>query len=89
MERRSLFERIFKTKQSVTHGTELQFLSGYNASFSSWNGNNYNNTTVRACIDAIARNGAKLNPKVIKAKGMSKPIVDNLTYLISKRPKVS
>lgn len=86
MERRSLFERIFKTKQSVTHGTELQFLSGYNASFSSWNGNNYNNTTVRACIDAIARNGAKLNPKVIKAKGMSKPIVDNLNYLISKRP---
>lgn len=86
MERRSLFERIFKTKNTVAYGTEMQFLSGYNATFSSWNGNNYNNTTVRACIDAIARNGAKLNPKVIKSKGMSKAVVDNITYLISKRP---
>lgn len=44
----------------------IQFYNGTNYSFSSYSGNAYDSDPVRAAIDAIARNGAKLKPTHIR-----------------------
>lgn len=66
MQKRSLFQIVFGKKENKTYGQTLQFLNGYNASFTNFNKNLYDTAQIRICIDAIARNGAKLNPKHIK-----------------------
>lgn len=87
-ERRSLFSKFFKTKNNVSIGTKLEFLnSGLNSTFTNFNGKLYDTTQVRTCIDAIARNGAKLNPKHIRSTDTKYQIKDdNLLRIISKKP---
>ena len=89
-EKRSLFSRIFGSNNSTTPpptATELQILNGYKAVFTNYDGKYYDDSDVRACVDAIARNGAKLNPKHIRRnnKGFEN-VNDNLQRLLSKQP---
>ena len=63
---RSLFSKIFGSKEDTIapkNATSMQFLSGYTPIFTNYNGSYYDDIDVRACVDAIARNAAKLNPK--------------------------
>ena len=84
---RSMFKKIFKTDKINVFGNRLEFLNGYQPVFTTFNGNIYNNTTVRSCIDAIARNGAKLSPKHIrKGNNQLQNLNDNINRIISEQP---
>lgn len=82
-----LFSKIFKTDKSVRYGTNLEWLDSHPYQFSNYDGKLYRSAEIRACIDAIARNGAKLNPKHIRAKNGNFQILDNrISRLIGKQP---
>lgn len=85
---RSLYKIFFKTDKPKQYGTRIELLNGYNAVFTNYDNKIYDDTSVRSCIDAIARNGAKLNPKhIIITK--NKIQIDNnsaIARIISKRP---
>ena len=89
MPRRSLFQMIFGTKEQdqTKYKTQLQLLNGYQAQFSNCSKDLYENAQIRACIDAIARNGAKLNPKHIRYdEDGYKQIYGRVHTLISRQP---
>lgn len=87
VKKRSLFSKIFKSKKiTPTIRTQLELLNGYTATFTDFNGKLYDTTSVRKCIDAIARNGAKLNPKHIRKEKGYEILNDNLSRIISKQP---
>ena len=69
MERRSLFSRIFGSDNNTTEpitSTQVKILDGDKAVFTTYKGDFHNDPDVRACIDAIARNGAKMHPTHIR-----------------------
>lgn len=93
MPRRSLFQMIFGSgKQDQSKYQQLQLLNGYQAVWTNPNSNLYDIAQVRACIDAIARNGAKLNPKHLRkyfdeqGKYKIDKIDGRVQRLISKKP---
>lgn len=92
MEKRSLFQMIFGNKhQDTSKYQELQLLTGRQAQFSNFNGQLYSNSQIRACIDAIARNGAKLSPKHIRyyyedGKQRMERVYGRVQTLISRKP---
>lgn len=87
MEIRSLFKRIFKTNNNVNYGTSIELLQGYQAVFTNYNGRIYDSASVRACIDAIARNGAKLSPKHIRSNSREfTDLNNNIKRIISEQP---
>ena len=93
MPRRSLFQMIFGSgKQNPNKYQSLQLLNGYQAIWTNPSGNLYDIAQVRACIDAIARNGAKLNPKHLRkyfdeeGKYRIDKIDGRVQRLISKKP---
>ena len=89
MKKRSLFKNIFKKNENVTVGTALEVLGGYNAVFYGFGGNIYNSPTARACIDTIARHGAKLNPKHIRKSEEGLEVLNyRIGYLLNERPNV-
>ena len=88
-EKRSLFSRIFgnDVNNNIPTATTLKLLNGYQATFTNYDGKIYDNVDVRACIDAIARNGAKLNPKHIrKSNNVYENLNGELQRIISEEP---
>lgn len=89
-EKRSLFSRIFGTDQNSkvpTTATDFHILNGYKSIFTNYDGNDYDYIDVRMCVDTIARNGAKFNPKHIRRKEKGfETLSDNLDRILSKRP---
>lgn len=87
MEKRSLFKMIFGKSKTIPKATQLQLLNGYSAVFSDYDGRLWEDAQIRSCIDAIARNGAKLNPKHLKSTTKSyKQLESNIARLLSKKP---
>lgn len=90
MARRSLFSRLFGSNDSsVTPQTATEFtvLNGSKAVFTKYSGDFKNDADVRACVDAIARNGAKMNPKHIRCfKDKFENLKGNLYTLIARQP---
>ena len=83
----SLFEKIFGARQQKIVGTELELLNNYNAVFTRYDRDLYKTQEIRACIDAIARNGAKLNPKHIRATDREYVQLNrNIARLLSQQP---
>ena len=68
MEVRSMFKRLFgrEREESERQFQTLRLLNDNAAVFTSYNGDFANDTDVLSCIDAIARNGAKMHPKHIR-----------------------
>ena len=69
MEKRSLFSRIFGSDNSTTNptkSTEVKILDDSKAVFTPYKGDFRNDADVRAIVDAIARNGAKMHPRHIR-----------------------
>lgn len=89
-EKRSLFSRVFGNNNNTVApptATEFHILNGYKSQFTNYDGKFYDDTDIRACVDAIARNGAKLNPKHIrKNKNGFENLNNNLQRLLSKQP---
>lgn len=67
-QKRSLFEMIFgrRPKREQEIQTQLKMMNGYAPIFTSFSGDAYDSDVVRAAVDAIARNAAKLKPKHIR-----------------------
>ncbi|MDT8900063.1 phage portal protein [Anaeroselena agilis] len=87
MEFRNMFNAVFGDKKPPVNVTQYQFLNDYAPFFSSVSGNFYDNDVVRTCIDAIARNAAKLKPKHIRrANGRIATVADDLQWLLEVRP---
>lgn len=89
-EKRSLFSRVFGSKNSTIAppmASEFHILNGYRSVFTNYDGRYYDDTDIRSCVDAIARNGAKFNPKHIRynEKGFEN-LNGNLQRIISRRP---
>ena len=66
MEFRDYFKNIFKKKDKSNTGgfTVLRMLNSYTPYVMADNSNIYDNMLMRSCIDAIAKNVAKLTPKI-------------------------
>ena len=90
MQIRSLFSKVFGNDESITppqKSSEFIMLDGNRAVFTKYNGDFKNDIDVRACVDAIARNGAKMNPKHIRNfAGKFENLKGNLYNLLSKKP---
>lgn len=87
MKIRSLFKKVFGDDKNVQLGTRLQLVNGYEAIFTNYDGQIYDNPTVRACIDTIARNAAKLNPKHIRSTDKNYKILNEDIYrIIAEQP---
>lgn len=90
-EYRSLFDIVFgkqkENKNASSYGTQVEVMNGYQAIFTSFDGQLYDQALVRACIDAIARNGAKLNPKHLRysSKGVEN-VGGRIQTLLARRP---
>ena len=69
-----IFNR-FKRKSSnssKSENTKIRLINDFQATFTEYNGEIYDSEVVRACIDAIARNTAKLNMKHIGSAKFNK-----------------
>ena len=90
MQKRSLFSRIFGTDNSTEPpmaATSFQLLDGNKAVFTSYRGDYKNEIDVRACVDAIARNGAKMHPTHIRNfAGKMENVKSDLYKLLAKQP---
>lgn len=87
MEFRNMFDAVFGNKKAPVNVTQYKFLNDFSPIFSSFNGNLYDNDVVRTCIDAIAKNAAKLKSKRIRrVSGQVIEVSDNLQWLLQVRP---
>lgn len=86
---RSMFSNVFgKPDHSTDLVTQqIKLLNSYDNYFVPYDGNSYDDATVRTCIDAIARNAAKLRPAHIRRQN-NKVInaASSLDSLLSTRP---
>lgn len=90
MEIRSLFKRWFGVEKEETNPqfyTEIKLMDGHEASFTQYNGDFSNEPDVLTCIDAIARNGAKMHPRHIRNFNGKMDTLKGKTYkLLAKQP---
>jgi len=90
VERRSLFSRIFgndKSTQNPEKATEVKILDDKKAVFTPYKGDFKNDADVRACVDAIARNGAKMHPRHIRNnKDGMENLKGSLYRILAKQP---
>jgi len=90
MEKKSLFSRIFgndKDTSAPSLATSFQLLDDYKATFTTFKGNIEDDITVRACVDTIARNVAKMHPKHIRnGKENYEVLKDNVYRILAKKP---
>ena len=96
MEIRSLLGRIFGSEKNTTAPTtseQVEILEGTKATFTPYKGDFHEDPDVLACVDTIARNGAKMHPRHIrnyfsKEENREKieTVKDNLYKLLAKQP---
>lgn len=86
-EKRSIFQKIFGAFGSRKTLSQLRMLSGYTPIFTPWQGKPYAADVVRAAVDAIARNAAKLRAKHIRrVDGKIVPVGGQIERLLTVRP---
>ena len=96
MERRSLLGRIFGSEKDTTAPTtseQVEIIEGTKAVFTPYKGDFHEDADVLACVDTIARNGAKMHPRHIrnyfsKEENREKleTVKDYLYKLLAKQP---
>lgn len=88
MERRSLFDRLLGRYDTPKRDlTRLQMMNGYTPQFTSFGDDAYSSDIVRATINAIATNAAKLKPKHIRRIGGAVEHTNSkIEYLLANRP---
>jgi len=90
MEKRSLLSRIFGSDNSTKipdSATEVKILDDSKAVFTPYKGDFKNDPDVIKCVDAIARNGAKMHPRHIRNfSGKMENVKDSLYKLLAKQP---
>ena len=90
MEHRSLFSRIFgneKDTKAPETATSFKLLDNYKSVFTRYNGRFEDDIDIRACVDTIARNAAKMHPKHIRRSAEKLEILNgNLYRILAKKP---
>ena len=90
MEKRSLLGKIFGSEKDTTApatSEQIEILEGTKAVFTPYKGNFHNDPDVLACVDTIARNGAKMHPRHIRNfNGKMENVKGNLYKLLAKLP---
>lgn len=90
MERRSLLGRIFGSEKDTTApatSEQIEILEGTKATFTPYKGDFHEDADVLACVDTIARNGAKMHPRHIRNfNGKMENVKGNLYKLLAKQP---
>lgn len=90
MQKRSLISRIFgseKEDKTPQTATEIKIFDNSKAIFTRYNGDFFNDADVRACVDTIARNCAKMHAKHIRKNTKGYEILEDSLYrLLSRRP---
>ena len=85
---RGLFQSIFgKRPTSGSNLPAFRLLSSYDSSFTPFSGRAWDLATVRAAVDAWARNAAKIQPRHIRRSGGRREDVgDNINRILQSRP---
>lgn len=85
---RGLFQSIFgKRPASGSNYPAYRLLSSYDSSFTPFSGQAWDLATVRAAVDAWARNAAKIQPRHIRrAGGRREDVADSLNRILQSRP---
>ena len=85
---RGLFEAVFgKRPTSGSNLPAFRLLSSYDSSFTPFNGRAWDIGTVRAAVDAWARNAAKIQPRHIRrAGGRRETVSDSVERILRVRP---
>lgn len=85
---RGLFEAVFgKRPTSGSNLPAFRLLSSYDSSFTPFDGRAWDIGTVRAAVDAWARNAAKIQPRHIRrAGGRRETVSDSLERILRVRP---
>lgn len=90
MEIRSWFSKMFGNDKSTIPpqtATELTILDDRKAVFTPYKGDFKNDSDILKCVDAIARNGAKMHPRHIRNfSNKMENLKDNLYTILSKQP---
>ncbi len=90
MEKRSLLGRIFGSEKNSTipsTSEQIEVLEGQKAVFTPYKGNFHEDPDVLACVDTIARNGAKMHPRHIRNfNGKMENVKSNIYKLLAKQP---
>lgn len=88
-ERRSLYDKVFgkNPKGQGSQRETLRMLNGFSPVFTAFSGEAYDSDVVRATVDAIARNAAKLKPKHIRRQdGKIMPTDSKLEKVLQVQP---
>ncbi len=89
MELRSMFKRLFGREKEETERQyeELRLLDDNKAVFTTYHGDLEKDTDIMTCVDAIARNGAKMHPRHIRNSNGELRNLKGRTYrLLAKQP---
>ena len=89
MEVRSMFKRLFgKEKEDLDRQwEEVHLLDGNRAVFTTYHGELEKDSDILTCVDAIARNGAKMHPRHIRNfNGEMKNLKGRTYRLLAKQP---
>lgn len=86
-EKRSFLNKIFKIHDSVSTNTSLKIVDGFRAFFSSVSSDITLNDSVVICIDTIAKQCAKFEPRHYKNINGQKIFINgDINYLLSNQP---
>ena len=90
MERRSLLGKIFGSEKNSSipaTSEQIEILEGQKAVFTPYKGNFHEDADILACVDTIARNGAKMHPRHIRNfNGRMENVKDSIYKLLAKQP---
>jgi len=88
LEIRSMFSKIFGGAKEPANVVQMKMLNDFIPFFSNFDGELYDSDIVRTCIDAIARNAAKLKAKHVRRVGgkILPPTYGDLDKLLQVRP---
>ena len=88
MQLRSIFQKIFGSEKSYAGAGLLKLLNSYHNVYTPWDGNAYDDSTVRDCIDTIARHFGKMRIRHIRRSDgkIVETVQDKLNYLLSTKP---
>ena len=90
-ERRSLLQKLFGSLfQRRTGLSQVRVMAGYTPIFTPWGGRPYQADVVRAAVDAVARNAAKLRARHVRRQGKEViPVGGHIERLLQLRPNPS
>ena len=90
MDKRSLLGKIFGSERNTfppQTSEQIELVEGQKAVFTPYKGNFHEDADVLACVDTIARNGAKMHPRHIRNfNGKLENVKGNLYKLLAKQP---